>query len=109
MLGCSKSPEPQVVSVPRETVRGKVTYKGEPLPSGFLHFYNGSGHVEVGMIELDGSGAYEASIPAGPVQVIVKDNAQPDMVGMRPGGPGTRPGGPGTRPGGPGGPGMRPG
>jgi len=98
MLGCNKS-QPQS-SVPRETVRGKVTYKGEPLPSGFLHFYNGAGHVGVGMIKPDGSGAYEASIPAGPVQAIVKADSKPDRVGMPPRRPGMPPGGPGMPPGG---------
>jgi hypothetical protein len=64
MLGCSKSPEPEVVSIPRETVRGKVTYKGEPLPRGYLHFYNGSGGKcnHLGVTQAQSLGSHPDSV-----------------------------------------------
>jgi hypothetical protein len=79
LLGCNPAPPP---SFPRETVRGKVTYKGKPLPGGFVLFYNGTNRVGVGAIKRDGSGVYEACVPAGPVQVIVKGDLRPDRIGM---------------------------
>jgi hypothetical protein len=53
-------------------VRGKVTYRGKPLPAGFLVFYNGEVPVEVGAIKPDGSGTYEVSVPTGLIQAVVR-------------------------------------
>src|SRR5262245_26689091 len=80
LLACNQSPSPsgRPESVRRGMVRGKVTYKGEPLPGGFVHFHNEMGHVGVGMIQLDGSGTYQVSVPTGPVQVIVKGDPGPE-------------------------------
>jgi hypothetical protein len=79
MLGCNPAQPP---TIPLETVRGKITYKGKPLPWGFLHFYNGTNYVGIGAIKPDGSGAYEAYVPAGPVRVLVKRDARPDRIEM---------------------------
>jgi hypothetical protein len=58
-------------------VRGKVTYKEQPLPGGFLHFFNGTNYVGTAVIMPDGSGDYEASVPAIPVQVLVTGEPRP--------------------------------
>jgi len=68
LAGCSYP----LREIPRGTVRGKVTYKGQPLPAGFLVFYNASIPVEFGVIKPDGSGTYEASVTPGLVQVTVR-------------------------------------
>lgn len=46
--------------------------QGEPLPARFLFFHTGEVPVEVGAIKSDGTGTYEASVPAGLVQVTVR-------------------------------------
>jgi hypothetical protein len=70
-FGCSPSATPPGI------VRGTITYKEQPLPRGFLHFYKGTNRVGIGVIKSDGSGVYEAAVVAGPVQVIVKGDPLP--------------------------------
>ena len=62
-------PQPDI---PQETVRGKVTYRGEPLPAGFLVFYRAELPSTYCEIKPDGSGNYEVSVPAGLYQVVVR-------------------------------------
>jgi hypothetical protein len=75
LLGCNPS-QPQDATL--GIVRGTVVYKGKPLPRGFLHFYSGTNRVGIGVIMPDGSGAFEASVPAGPLQVLVSRDLRPD-------------------------------
>src|SRR5215469_5077615 len=78
LLGCNSSQSSN--GSPPQTVRGTVTYKGKPLPKGYLHFHDGEGRpIVVGVIKPDGSGAYETVVPEGPVRVTVKGSLQPDM------------------------------
>jgi hypothetical protein len=72
------------------TVSGKVTYKGEAVPGGFVDFIpqTGSQKGTVFPGTIDTSGNYKVTgVPVGPVQILVR----------RPGGAPTRPQ-PGERP-----------
>lgn len=96
LAGCSGS-QPEEPLVWGQTVRGKVTHKGEPVPYGFVLFY----HPERGLDPQTGklvpvafgeiqNGKYEiANVPKGPVIVVVATD--PDMdagMAMRPVEPG---------------------
>jgi hypothetical protein len=107
-----------------QTVRGKVTYKGEPVPYGIVMFYDPKKGVDekTGTLLPSGigeikDGYYEAvNVPAGPMMVLIATNPDVDKLTLiRPSMPGAglkgvpinSPGGPG-KPGGPGGPGGGP-
>jgi hypothetical protein len=66
----------------RVTVEGTVTYKGTPVPAGYLVKFHGPGdHLEVGIIDEDGAYAV-TDIPPGEVQVTVEDD--PGMAPTKP-------------------------
>jgi hypothetical protein len=101
-----------------QQVRGKVTYKGEPVPYGYVLFYRLGMSIDVktgafvpsAFGEIHADGTYEvANAPTGPVQITVVTDPDLDLLSIvKPethGGPvpGTAP------PGGPRGPGAPPG
>jgi hypothetical protein len=51
-------------------VTGKVTYKGEPLPGGSIHFFMADGPEFAFMIRSDGT--FVAEVPAGPATIAVE-------------------------------------
>jgi len=58
------------------TVSGKVTYKGEAVPGGFVNFVPESGAQEgtVFSSAIDANGYYTATgVPVGPVKVLVQN------------------------------------
>jgi hypothetical protein len=58
------------------TVSGKVTYKGEPVPGGFINFLpqTGPDQGRVFSSTIDESGSYQvAGVPVGPVKIIIQD------------------------------------
>jgi hypothetical protein len=57
---------------PTGTIVGKVAYRGEPVPGGFVDFLSENGKVITGQIEPDG--AYAVSgVPVGPTAITVRD------------------------------------
>jgi hypothetical protein len=67
----------------RVTVEGTVTYKGTPVPAGYLVKFHGPGdHLEVGII--DEGGAYAVTdIPPGEVKVTVEDDPGMPATGTK--------------------------
>jgi hypothetical protein len=69
------------------TVTGKVTYNGEPLPSGTVIFWNadGKGTKEA---EIQSDGTYKIDqMPAGPARVAVMTSPSAEAAGGGRGGP----------------------
>jgi hypothetical protein len=54
------------------TVAGKVSYRGQPLPGGFVDFISENGQVTTGPIKPDGTYAV-AHVPIGPAAITVRD------------------------------------
>jgi hypothetical protein len=127
LLGCGGLLTFTVVGCGPKTkkIRGKVIYKGNPVPGGLLNFARVDGNGPTSSAQLDENGNFEATVPAGEVKVTVDNRelknptapigvsgqyAQGDQAG-RAGGAGPGPGritsgplaGGGGRPGGPGG------
>jgi hypothetical protein len=57
---------------PTGTIVGKVTYRGQSLPGGFVDFSSGTGKVVTGRIEPDGTFVV-AGVPVGPASITVRD------------------------------------
>ena len=87
-LGCGKPPPPPTHGSGggSETVRGRVTYNGKPVPYGFVLFYSDASiDPKTGLFSpiavgaLDEDGAFEMhGIPAGGVEVVVATSPDVD-------------------------------
>ncbi len=91
LSACDKNSPAPPAMVKGQTVRGKVTYKGEPVPYGFVLFYNVGKSLDAktgtrvpsstAIINSDGS--YEMTGAAvGPVKVAVCTDPDVDMVSL---------------------------
>lgn len=66
------------------SVTGKVTYKGQPLPSASLSFYPTDGSAVMATVV---NGEYEAKLPAGDYRVTVTQGAPMLPAGWKDGDP----------------------
>jgi hypothetical protein len=65
--------------VPKGTLSGKVNYRGQPVP-GFLTFRPADSRQNAVTVTIDENGGYEATVPAGEVQVSI-DNREWEPLG----------------------------
>jgi len=108
VLGCTQEPDRPQDSLPREPVSGVVSYRGQPVPGGYLHFYSLMGHVGTFPILTNGTGKYFAQLPQGTVRVCVSgDRSAQQVPGVMPDGKLVVPKHGPNQNGGPGGPGVK--
>src|SRR4051812_15792825 len=76
------------------TVSGQVVFAGKPLPGGWLTFRPADPKKKAVTVKIDEKGNYEATLPAGEVQVAIdnrdlqylspgRDAGQPKLPGVR--------------------------
>jgi hypothetical protein len=76
VAGCGGEPE-------RQTIPGKVTLKGQPLPSGVVRIHGPGDRLSSAMIQPDGTFAITDVMP-GKVQISIVDDPSSSGGGMPP-------------------------
>jgi hypothetical protein len=81
LTGCGGEPKRDL---PKGTVKGTVTFKGQPLPAGTVAFQHASG--EMSSASIDASGQYQLDAAVGSNKVMVQSMEEqkpnPDPNGM---------------------------
>lgn len=68
----------------RGQVSGQVLYKGKPVPGGSVIFRPADARANTVTASLDENGHYEATLPAGEVQIAVDNQELEPQTGERP-------------------------